>query len=318
MKITNKTGLPEAIASYADYSENHKYSSGGADWSVTTLIDSPRIHNLLKKHGKDLTGDAVESVFSMLGSALHIIFEKGAVFDHITEERLFLTVDGKKISGQIDTQEILPNGNIKIIDYKLTSVWAKIIDGGIKREWVCQQNMYAHLVEEAKGKKVDSINVCILYRDWSKTESLRRKDYPKYPIELIKLPLWSWKERNKFLIDRVAIHAEAREMMERDDKLPLCTPSERWTRGGKVALMRDGREKAVKLFDSKAELMSYAQDNNLTSSTVPPPTGLRSGYSVVIRPETHVRCESWCKVSRFCSQLKAEKVTAKLKQKEEA
>jgi len=322
MKITNKTNLPDAIVNYRHHVENTKYSSGGADYSVTTLIDSPRTKILSKQHYKEMEKDASEDIFAMLGTAMHHIVEAGATFDHVKEERLFTEVDGKSISGQIDLQEIRRDNSIDIIDFKVSSVWAAIIDGMKKREWISQLNMYAELVERSKRVKVNSINVCCLFRDWSKTESKRRADYPKAAIQRADLPLWTKAERGKFLSDRVATHIKASEMYADNKILPRCTDEERWHRPGKVALMKRDRKTALKLFDSKPDLLAWAERAGYTGGSVSTTSGgveklLKPVYSIEIRPTKYVRCDDWCNVSQWCSQLAADKLLEAMEEREQ-
>ena len=60
----------------------------------------------------------------MLGTAVHKVFEDYSGDDVISEERLFVDVDGWTISGAIDLQD-----DEGPSDYKCTSVWAVIHKG---------------------------------------------------------------------------------------------------------------------------------------------------------------------------------------------
>jgi hypothetical protein len=73
MKITNKHNLPEPI--YRALTEDN-YSRGNSDLSVTQLIDSPRIRILKHRHNDEITEDASEMLWSVLGTAVHTMFEQ--------------------------------------------------------------------------------------------------------------------------------------------------------------------------------------------------------------------------------------------------
>jgi hypothetical protein len=71
--------------------------------------------------------------------------------------------------------------------------------------------------------------------------------------------------------------------------MPDCSEEERWFRPGKLAVMKEGRVKAMKLFNisEREEAEQYAADNK--------------GY-VEERPGENARCDTFCPVSKWCSQ----------------
>jgi len=120
MIITNEWGLPKPFENIA---KNPTYSKGKAHLSATQLLNSPKIVALMKKHDGELTQDVADTIWSIFGSAVHSILEKGGDENHIVEERFFAELDGWSISGAVDLQVIDSDG-IHIQDYKTTSVWA--------------------------------------------------------------------------------------------------------------------------------------------------------------------------------------------------
>jgi hypothetical protein len=70
--FTNKKNLPEILA---DAVMNDKYDSGKSDISVTTLLDSPRVRILSKKHQKDIVTDVSDLFASAMGTAFHHFME---------------------------------------------------------------------------------------------------------------------------------------------------------------------------------------------------------------------------------------------------
>ena len=71
---TNKHELPEPLYKAIC---NDQYVKRG-DISVTTLIDSPRINALRKKHWEEIEEDAMDSIWSLFGSSVHHIIERAS------------------------------------------------------------------------------------------------------------------------------------------------------------------------------------------------------------------------------------------------
>ena len=117
MNVTNKFGVPAPLLTLAT---KEYYSKGDSQYSVTELLSSPQIRRLQERYKEQMTEDVSDMLWSMVGSALHVVMERSETPGFISEERLYATVDGQKISGQIDLQEITPFGII-LIDYKFTS-----------------------------------------------------------------------------------------------------------------------------------------------------------------------------------------------------
>lgn len=75
MKLTNKYNLPEPIY---DAVKADPYKGGG--WiSTTTLIDSPQIRVLKKAHKDELSEDASDMLWALLGSAVHGVLERANI-----------------------------------------------------------------------------------------------------------------------------------------------------------------------------------------------------------------------------------------------
>ena len=141
MRITNHHNLSTPIVKALSKDE---YTRGASHRSITQLIDSPRIRILRERHWDDLTEDISDRMWSVLGTAVHKVFEDHTGDDVISEERLFVEIDGWVISGAIDLQD-----SEGPIDYKCTSVWSVIHD---KIEWENQLNAYAWLMRHAKNR----------------------------------------------------------------------------------------------------------------------------------------------------------------------
>lgn len=285
MKITNKFGVPGTLEALAkrDY-----YTKGKADYSVTELISPPRVQRLRRRHWEKMESDVSDMLWSLMGSALHVVAERGQAEGHITEQRLFHEVDGITISGAIDVQQMGPDG-ITIIDYKFTKAWSVMAD---KPEWEAQQNIYAWLVHEVKGQEVAGVQICALVRDWSRLEALRKPEYPQAPIHIVKLPLWPFERTEAYVRERIRLHNEGRMAEDLDAELPRCSPDEQWRREPKFAVMKEGRKRALRVLDTEDEAIQLAK---------------KEGGYVERRKSEPIRCTgNYCGVRDWCSQYHQE------------
>jgi hypothetical protein len=170
LKLTNRYNLPQPVV---DSLVKDTYSRGSSNRSMTQVIDSPRIRILRAEHDDEMEEDASEKVWTVLGTAVHNMFED-AVSDkkHVSEERLFIEHEGWEISGAIDLQETESDGSVTVSDYKCTSVWSVIFG---KQEWVNQLNAYAWLVRHVKKVPVKKCQIVAVLRDWKLSESEKQR-----------------------------------------------------------------------------------------------------------------------------------------------
>lgn len=291
MKLTNKYNLPVTIID-AIHEQQAAYSRGDAYKSITGLMGPPRIDILTKKHYKEISEDVSDSVWRLLGSAVHVVLDAGERNSHIKEERIFIEIDGKIISGALDVQEITDFG-IEITDYKMTKSLS-VMPGSYKtKSWTEQLNCYAELVSTDKKLPVTALKVCAILRDHDERQAQTREGYPPTPIHMVDIEIWDSDKRRSFISERIAEHVEAEELYEATGMLPLCTEEDRWKRGDKWAVMPSSSAKrAKKVFDNELEASDLAETN--------------SKYIVDYRPATSMRCEKYCAVSKFCDQYQQE------------
>ena len=286
MKITNRFGVPETLVALASRSS---YTKGKADYSVTEIISPPRIQRLRTKHWADMEQDVSDMLWSLMGSALHVVAERSQVENHTSEERLYVEVDGVTLSGAIDLQQDVGDGII-ITDYKFTSAWAVRND---KPEWEQQQNIYKYLVETTKKTPVKGLRICALIRDWSRREAAAKPDYPQAPIQIVELPMWTHEETEQFIKQRIELHRTSKVSADWNEELPLCTEEDRWQRNTTYAVKRKGQKRAIKLFASEPEASAYASE-------------IKGGF-VEFRPGEPIRCTgNFCGVAQWCTQFKQE------------
>lgn len=284
MKITNKHNVPETLVALAS---REYYSKGKSDYSVTEIISPPRIQRLRRKHHDEMEQDVSEMLWSLLGSALHVVAERGQHEGYTTEERLYAEIDGVILSGAIDIQKSTPEG-ILITDYKFTSAWALRQD---KFEWEAQQNIYAWLVRKVKKTPVVGVQICALIRDWSRREAAVKADYPQAPIQVVDLPLWDNERTESYITERLNAHRESKVAADWETELPFCTEDERWMRETQYAVKREGRKTAIRVFDNEQEAKDLAEKEK--------------GF-VEIRKGEAIRCTgNFCGVNQWCSQYQA-------------
>lgn len=288
MKVTNRFNLPQPIVNALLKDE---YSRGASTRSVTTLIDSPRLRILRAEHEGSLEEDVSDRLWSVLGSAMHKVFEEasGDLANHISEERLFLEHSGWTVSGAIDLQEILPTGAIALTDFKMASVWS--VTFGLKEDWVAQLNAYAWLVRHSKGMRVERAQIVAVLRDWKARDASFKHDYPQSPITVVDIPLWSDAQQDAYMAERIRLHQAAEFERLTGGELPPCSGKERWERPAQYAVMKTGNKRAIRVLDSMAAAREYIHDKELSDK-----------HYVELRPGANVRCEDWCEVSAHCSQ----------------
>ena len=290
MKLTNNFWMPETILNVI---ARPQYSKGKANMSVTELLNSPRIVQLKRKHWDSLTEDAADMVWSIFGTAIHNILEHGKGDNHIVEERIHAELSGMRISGAIDLQEVTDNG-IVVSDYKTTSAWAVMNE---KQDWHNQLNSYAYLVEAAKKLPVCKLQIVAIIRDWSRRDAVTREGYPKAPIVVIDIPLWSFEEREAYVKSRISLHGDALFEVETDGDMPDCTPEEMWEKPTTYALKRDGSVRAKSVHET-----SEAAEAALANATEKAKKGEK--FLIEIREGDRTRCSNFCQVAGMCSQNK--------------
>jgi hypothetical protein len=276
MELTNNFGLPGA---FVEAIKNDTYVPGkDTDASVTGLLAPPRQQALMKLHGGDIVGDVSDRVFALIGQAIHSILER-AEPSAMTEDRLYMDIEGWRISGQYDR---LTLRGVTLQDYKIMSVWEVL--HGLKPEKEQQLNMLQQLAVDNGYDKISRLEVIGVFRDWSKSKARYDKKYPQAQVKRMPVELWPEEKRVEFIRERIRLHKAARET------LPECTQDERWATPDKWAVMKKGRKSAVRLLDSETEAEVFMRNKNVPG-----------GY-IVHRKGESKRCQDYCDVSVFCEQ----------------
>ena len=283
-KIVNKHGAPKPFIKFC---KDDKYDAGRSDYSATTLINEPRIVALERQHPELIVDDPSENPFKFLSSNWHELLSRYTDDGVINEERVFSEIETPKgtvtISGAMDVQE-QDGENITITDYKMTSVYSL----NDTDKWEAQQNIYANLIEKEKPNvKVEKIQVYAFLRDWKISMSEKLSSYPGTPGVVVPLDLWSFEERESYILARIKKHQAAKE------ELPECSREGRWPAGKIYRVVSTSGIHPTKLFRLKREATGFI-------ATLDPVDSIMS--KIETTNETFRRCKSYCYVSKVCKQ----------------
>ena len=291
MKFTNKYNLPEI---YVRAVSNDLYDSSGSDISTTVLLSPPRINALRKIHADFITEDVSDRFFALDGQATHYVIERSKTKNDLVEQRLFYQdndiTNGWTLSGQFDV--LNKDGNL--IDVKNCSVWS-VIYGKIEWEqelnildFLCRKNSKA-LTINGKPITVKKLSILAFMRDWDRKKSEKSDTYPKAKVVEVPINRWTEQEQDDYIKERIRLHQNALQ----GNKLPLCTPDERWHKPGVFALMKAGRKSSVKNSTTLEEAKNYCKEKGIDLDN--------KTFAIVERPGSDNRCESYCNVNQFCS-----------------
>jgi len=127
-----------------------------------------------------------------------------------------------------------------------------------------------------------------LLKDHSKRKAKREKSYPRLPVKKVlfeftnkdfaNIEEWLWGRFKEI---------EIAEKLS-DDELPLCTYEERFNKGDKYAVMKEGRKTALRVLDSKEEAEKWSEKNG-------------KGDYIEVRKGEDVKCIDYCFANQFCN-----------------
>lgn len=309
MKFTNKKGLNEMLVK-AITADTYGGSGEKRDYSVTQLLNPPKVVLLSQRHHDEISEDVSEHIFRLLGSAIHSIIEY-ALGDnpddkHMNEKRFaFTTQSGKLITGGIDYF----NKETGILeDYKITSVWTWIYrnreDSRIT-DWTRQLNIYRLMLERA-GYEVNGIKVNMIFRDFSKSKARHENNYPD-PVETIDIPLLGLDIVEQMLEESVA-NVEKYKASP-DNAIPPCTASERWQQKDTWAVRKLANKTASKVEFSYAGAKAWLDNEVARLAARDIEKGMNADiarekayklFAIEKREGVPTRCIDYCTVNKFC------------------
>ena len=272
---------------------NHYHKSG--DYSVTEIIDPPRVVALNNRYPEcNETIEMIRSTASLVGTGVHKYIEqlmKPYESKYQLEQNMKTKILDRVLSG---TYDILSKGKTNdLYDIKTCKVWKLIFDPNMV-DWHKQQNIYKWMADK-NGIRIDSINILAVYMDWVEGNVVRNKSYPKEPMIIYPLEMWSDEKTENFITDRMKLHIGHEETPDED--LPACTPEERWGRfpegvTEKFAIFKTKESKrAVRVLLTKEDAVEYCRTAK----------GLGSNSFVEVRYAARKRCEKYCSVNTKCN-----------------
>lgn len=278
MNLTNKNNFPEALVRAI---ANDPYSKGDADFSVTELLQPPRIRTLKKAHRHEIQEDVEDRIWSLYGQIVHSILERANEAD-LVEKRFFAKFGDFTLSGQIDSL-VLKDGILS--DWKFSTAWAFKKNQSPKPEWEAQLNMQAELLRR-NGHTVNKLQIIGLIRDWQIRDARQNPDYPQAQVVTQDIPMWTSEKVESFIHLRIAFHMAA------ETELPECSQEDRWAKPDVYAVVKGKRAINGGLQFSLEAAEKMCREN--------------PGSRVEFRKGESVRCSMYCPVSEFCSQFNNE------------
>ncbi len=286
MKITNNYNLPEPLYKAI---VNDKYVRTG-DISVTQLIDSFQIRHLKYKHRDELTEDATNMIWSLFGSANHVVIERAGEYcpDYLSEIGLQVNVLGKVLSG---TADLYDKKNKILYDFKVTSVWNLVLNND-HWSWEAQLNTYAYMLRQ-EGYEVNEIRIIAILKDWKQSEIGRNYPngtYPPKQVEEVNLKVYSDAQMLKYIEKRMQLHIDAE-----NGNVPECNERERWAKPDEFAVKDPKKQRAMRVLHSADEAEVYREEQIAKG---------KENLQIEIRKGRNIRCEGYCPVAPFCEQNK--------------
>lgn len=260
MKFTNNKNIPLPIAIWLA-TNNYEYDTDDRVISATSLLKPLKAIHLARKYRENQKEVDVSDLSNLvMGSSIHAGIEEALepsnikkvaellgynpdkVLDNlVVEKRTKKEINGYVISGQFD---MVYKGTV--CDIKSTSTWKYILGDG--DDYVKQMSIYKWLNPELITS--NSGWIFYIFTDWSKAESRRKSDYPQDRIQSKEYMLDNSIED---YINKKTLALRALESVE-DDKLPDCTPEERWEKKSVWKYYKGtSRDRSTKNYDNPKE-----------------------------------------------------------------
>lgn len=294
MKYTNKHKLPVFVSEWLEKDE-YDYIEG--TYSATTLLKPVRMRLLEQRYKDSLSIDVSDLIASRFGTALHDSFERMNYKNIIQEVRLKkrLTINGKEfiITGKPDL--IFPEDDKYLVgDLKTTSVWGYIFNSR-EEDYIKQMSVYYWL--SRRNTKIPELTplgrIFFFFTDWSLAKSKNSKDYPKLRFATKDYVLLSYQDTQAFIVK--SLSELEKHQQTPDTELPLCTDKDLWKNPDKFAVMREGKQVALKVCDSEEIAKKFIFENGFNLHI--------KKHTIVRRPTIAKRCR-YCQCTEFCSQFK--------------
>lgn len=268
------------------------------EFSLSTLLSAPQKAVLSRKHRDDISINAANNHWSLIGSAIHKALES---YDKGIKERRY-GYDLKELNCLVHHQSDLILPDIKTyIDFKNISCaslkypkddWEAQLNFGA---WLAQGNgRYVNNGKLSASHEIQIERICVVANlvDWRpKAECLALS---KEGSIIIDIPIWEPERVVQWFTERAKLHLEARK-----NGPGPCTDEERWLREyyKPYGYKKDGQlsknAATSETFETEAEALRWADEND---------------KKVVVRRVQGVplHCMHYCQVSEWCPQYQAQ------------
>lgn len=284
MKITNELNLPTPFVKAVERDYEYKDKR----YSVTSILKGVRETLLTRRHHDKIEQDVSDMIWLILGNAVHSILENSEEESHqLKETKVYIELpNGYVLSGQ---QDLYDEKLKRIIDYKTGTVWKIIYNDW--EDYRMQTMIYCWIFSKL-GFEANNADIVMILKDHSKTKAKIDKSYPQHPVYIKHFDFTEkdFEDIEKFLIEKF----EEIEHFEKvaDDDLPICTEEERWADPTVYAVMKEGRQKAVKLHKTEEEANKHLKE-------------LDSKHYIEVRQAEDKKCVNYCSCNQFCSYYKS-------------
>lgn len=300
MRITNEFNLPKALVNIAN--KNNQPHNKENCFSATTLLKGVKEIVLDIRHFDEITMDVSDMVWTIFGTAVHEIAEKGHDGEDGESEIAFeyvLPIKSKlgktyKLTGRCD----LYNENKFLLeDYKTATTWKFIYKDF--EDWEKQGYTYTFLIRKS-GKYVNKINFHALLKDWSQGDLEKAKKKGEYYPEHSIVTYSFVPEESKLHDIELAILEKAQKIVDiieneiPDDEIEICNENERWATKPMWAVMKEGRVTALKLCESEKQAKEYI-DMQFKD---------KNKMYIQYRPGEDKKCMRYCPCCEFCNYYK--------------
>jgi hypothetical protein len=290
--MTNKNNYPQWFVDFIT-KQSDDYDKGQADYSVTQLLDAPRIVILKNRYSEEKDIDSM--IPSALGTYVHKAVEQKL-------DRVYMKVCNSVVGGLADRID----GKV-LTDFKHTRVFA-YMDQDQMLKFRQQLLLYAYMYNRNKYD-ISVVQNAFLFTDWMPSVARRDRRYPQTRFLEHEWP-FSDEELSvvpEFMEKRVkALEWNAEQC---DEDLTLCTKKDMWYTGDVWAVKKKGAKKAVSGGLHNTEESAKKHVNKLlVDQTYDYNTKIqeRNKYTIEYREGVRVRCEqNHCGVAQHCDDWKA-------------
>lgn len=271
--------------------------------------------------GKMSFDEAMENLKFELqkGDLLERLIKENENENIISEKRYNINYNGVNISAGIDITIKSKKTIMDIKNVKVSKYIYKSFD-----EWTEQLNDYRYIYEHVTGKKIETLQILAIFKDWDKgkyeLEKLKKggaePNYPSSPVMVIDIDVMD----DSFTTNRWDAKLDMIEACKDmdDDEIPECSKEERWQRDSVYRLMGKDRKTAYvrsqyysDIDKKKRELIKKEVDKRTKKMSELTPMALDAIYEeekAKLDKNTYIlkedakptRCVDWCTVKHFC------------------